>query len=40
MARRIARLEERARAAGIPAIYVNDNFGSWRLTSARWSSTV
>jgi len=29
-ARRIRRLKERARAAGIPAIYVNDNFGRWR----------
>jgi nicotinamidase-related amidase len=30
MAGRIAALKERARAAGIPAIYVNDNFGRWR----------
>ena len=30
MARRLARLKARARAAGIPAIYVNDNFGRWR----------
>ncbi len=27
---RLARLKERARAAGVPAIYVNDNFGRWR----------
>lgn len=27
---RIASLKERARAAGIPSIYVNDNFGRWR----------
>jgi nicotinamidase-related amidase len=27
---RVARLAERARAAGIPVIYVNDNFGRWR----------
>lgn len=27
---RIAALKARARAAGIPAIYVNDNFGRWR----------
>jgi nicotinamidase-related amidase len=30
MAGRIAALKRRARAAGIPAIYVNDNFGRWR----------
>ncbi|MCC7418749.1 MAG: cysteine hydrolase [Planctomycetaceae bacterium] len=30
MAERIAALKERARAADIPAIYVNDNFGRWR----------
>jgi nicotinamidase-related amidase len=30
MARAIARLRERAREAGIPVIYVNDNFGKWR----------
>lgn len=30
MAERIAALKERARAAEIPAIYVNDNFGRWR----------
>ena len=30
MARRIAALKERAARAGIPAIYVNDNFGQWR----------
>ncbi|MGV3724746.1 MAG: cysteine hydrolase family protein [Actinomycetota bacterium] len=29
-ARRIAALKQRTRAAGIPAIYVNDNFGRWR----------
>lgn len=27
---RIERLAERARAAGVPVIYVNDNFGRWR----------
>jgi len=26
----LARLKKRAREAGIPAIYVNDNFGQWR----------
>jgi nicotinamidase-related amidase len=30
VARKIAALKERARAAGIPVIYVNDNFGRWR----------
>ncbi|HEU4520824.1 MAG TPA: isochorismatase family cysteine hydrolase [Thermoanaerobaculia bacterium] len=30
MAQRLARLKERARRAGIPAIYVNDNFGRWQ----------
>lgn len=29
-ARKIARLKERARVAGAPVIYVNDNFGRWR----------
>jgi nicotinamidase-related amidase len=30
LARRIAALKKRARAAGIPVIYVNDNFGKWQ----------
>lgn len=30
MARRIATLKRRAKAAGVPIIYVNDNFGHWR----------
>src|SRR5687768_18121947 len=30
MARSLAGLKERASAAGIPIIYVNDNFGRWR----------
>ena len=30
MARKIAHLKKRAKAAGIPVIYVNDNFGRWR----------
>lgn len=29
-ARRIASLKKRARARGVPVIYVNDNFGRWR----------
>ncbi|HSD46560.1 MAG TPA: isochorismatase family cysteine hydrolase, partial [Pyrinomonadaceae bacterium] len=28
--RNIAKLKERASAAGIPSIYVNDNFGRWQ----------
>jgi nicotinamidase-related amidase len=30
MAERVAELKRRATAAGVPAIYVNDNFGQWR----------
>lgn len=30
MAHRIAALKQRARQAGIPTIYVNDNFGRWK----------
>jgi nicotinamidase-related amidase len=30
MARQIARLKQRAKNAGIPVLYVNDNFGRWR----------
>jgi nicotinamidase-related amidase len=30
MATRLAALKRRAKAAGIPAIYANDNFGRWR----------
>jgi nicotinamidase-related amidase len=30
MARKISRLKERARKAGVPVIYVNDNFGRWQ----------
>src|SRR5689334_16706769 len=30
MAERLAALKQRARAAGVPVIYVNDNFGRWR----------
>jgi nicotinamidase-related amidase len=30
MARKIAALKRRARKAGVPVIYVNDNFGRWR----------
>jgi nicotinamidase-related amidase len=30
MAQRLAALKKRAKRAGIPAIYVNDNFGRWQ----------
>lgn len=30
MARRLAALMQRARAAGVPVVYVNDNYGRWR----------
>jgi nicotinamidase-related amidase len=30
MARRLARFKARAARAGIPSIYINDNFGRWR----------
>ena len=30
MAKKLATLKRRAKAAGIPIIYVNDNFGHWR----------
>jgi nicotinamidase-related amidase len=30
MARKLAALKKRAKAAGIPVLYVNDNFGRWR----------
>src|SRR3954468_18924959 len=29
-ARHLAKLVDRARGAGVPVIYVNDNFGRWR----------
>jgi nicotinamidase-related amidase len=30
MAKRLAKLASRARASGVPVVYVNDNFGRWR----------
>jgi nicotinamidase-related amidase len=30
MSRKILRLKERAKKAGIPVVYVNDNFGRWQ----------
>jgi nicotinamidase-related amidase len=30
MARRLSLLKKRATAAGVPTIYINDNFGQWR----------
>jgi nicotinamidase-related amidase len=35
IAPRIARLKVRAREAGIPTIYVNDNFGHWRSEASK-----
>src|SRR5438105_4508592 len=35
IALKLARLKARARRAGIPAIYVNDNFGQWRSDAAK-----
>ena len=35
IAPRIARLKQRAKAAGIATIYVNDNFGQWRSDATR-----
>jgi len=34
-AQRILSLKRRAKAAGVPVIYVNDNFGSWRSDFAK-----
>src|SRR3954452_7782920 len=30
MARNLAKFKRRAKTAGIPVVYVNDNFGRWR----------
>jgi nicotinamidase-related amidase len=30
VAKKVSRLKERAKAAGVPVIYVNDNFGKWQ----------
>jgi len=35
IAPRIATLKRRARAAGLPVIYVNDNFGQWRSDASK-----
>lgn len=35
MAKRLAALKRRAKAVGIPAVYVNDNFGRWQSNFAR-----
>lgn len=35
MAPNLAKLKERAQAADIPTIYVNDNFGHWRSEASR-----
>jgi nicotinamidase-related amidase len=36
MARRIAALKQRAKAARIPTVYVNDNFGRWQSSFRRF----
>ncbi len=35
MTRELSKLKERAKAAGVPVIYVNDNFGRWRSDSRK-----
>jgi nicotinamidase-related amidase len=35
MGQRLAALKARARRAGIPSIYVNDNFGQWRSNASK-----
>ena len=35
VAPRIAELKRRARASGLPVIYVNDNFGQWRSDASK-----
>lgn len=35
IASRLARLKERARRAGVPVVYVNDNFGEWHSDAAK-----
>src|SRR2546421_10240897 len=30
MARKLLKLKQRAKTAGVPVVYVNDNFGRWR----------
>jgi nicotinamidase-related amidase len=35
MARRLLKLKQRAKAVGVPAIYVNDNFGRWQSDFTR-----
>lgn len=37
MADKVVTLKRRARSAGIPVVYVNDNFGKWR---SDWRQTV
>jgi nicotinamidase-related amidase len=40
MARNLLRLKQRAQKAGVPVIYVNDNFGDGNPISGVLSSTV
>ncbi len=35
IASKIVRLKKRARQAGVPVVYVNDNFGQWRSDAAK-----
>ncbi len=35
IAPRLARLKERARRAGVPSVYVNDNFAEWHSDAAK-----
>jgi len=35
VASRLAKLKKRAKGAGVPVIYVNDNFGQWRSDAAK-----
>lgn len=35
LAPRLVRLKDRARRAGVPTIYVNDNFGEWHSDAAK-----
>jgi nicotinamidase-related amidase len=35
LATRLVRLKDRARRAGVPAIYVDDNFGEWHSDAAK-----
>jgi len=40
MAERIAALKRRAKQAGVPTIYVNDNFGKWQSDLGKLKSPM